>query len=44
MKGMIIPVITATTGKVPKGIKKNLEAIPGRHSINSLQNCVEHHL
>jgi hypothetical protein len=32
---MIIPVITGATGIVTKGLKKNLEAIPGKHSIDS---------
>ena len=34
MKCMIIPVITGATGI---GLKKNLEAIPGKYSIDSLQ-------
>jgi hypothetical protein len=34
---MIIPVITVATGIVTKSTKKNLEAIPGRHSIDSLK-------
>jgi hypothetical protein len=37
MKCMIIPVIIGATGIVTKGLKKNLEAIPGKHSIDSLQ-------
>ena len=37
MKCMIIPVITAATRIVTKGLKKNLEAIPGKHSIDALQ-------
>ena len=37
MKYMIIPVITAATGTVTKGVKKNLKAIPGKHSTDSLQ-------
>jgi hypothetical protein len=28
MEGVIIPVVTGATGVVPKGFKKNLEAIP----------------
>jgi hypothetical protein len=45
MKCKIIPVITGATGIVIKGLKKNLEAIPGKHSIDSLkrQLCFEHH-
>jgi hypothetical protein len=37
MKCMIIPVVIGATGIVTKALKKNLEAIPGRHSIDSLQ-------
>jgi hypothetical protein len=32
-----IPVITRATGIVTKSLKKNLEAIPGKHSTDSLQ-------
>jgi hypothetical protein len=34
---MIIPVVNGATRIVTKGLKKNLEAIPGKHSIDSLQ-------
>ena len=36
---------TGTTGIVTKGLKKNLEAMPGIHSIDSLQRqlYLEHH-
>jgi hypothetical protein len=34
---MIIRVITGATGGVTEGLKKKLEAIPGKHSIDSLQ-------
>jgi hypothetical protein len=37
IKFMIIAVITGATGIVTKGLKKNLEAIPGKYSIDSLQ-------
>jgi hypothetical protein len=37
MKCMIIPVVTGSNGIVTKGLKKNLEAIPGKHSMDSLQ-------
>jgi hypothetical protein len=37
MKYMIIPVVNGTTGIVTKSLKKHLEAIPGKHSIDSLQ-------
>jgi len=34
---MIIQVIILTTGRVTKYFKKNLETVPGKHSIDSLQ-------
>jgi hypothetical protein len=34
---MIIPVVIGATGIVTEGLKKNLEAILGKHSIDSLQ-------
>jgi hypothetical protein len=37
MKCMIIPVVIGATGLVTKGLQKNLEAIPGKRSIDSLQ-------
>jgi len=37
-KCMIIQVLTGATGIVRKGSKKVLKAIPGKHSIDSLQN------
>ena len=37
MKCVIIPVIIGSTGLVAKGVKKELEAVPGKHSIDSLQ-------
>jgi hypothetical protein len=33
----IIPVITGATGIVTRSLSKNLEAVPGKHSIVSLQ-------
>jgi len=33
----IIPVITGATGTVTRSLRKNLEAVPGKHSIDSLQ-------
>jgi len=33
---MILPVIIGATGIVAKGLKKDLEAIPGKPSIASL--------
>jgi len=37
LKFMIIPVITGATGIVTRSLRKNLEDIPGKHSIGSLQ-------
>jgi hypothetical protein len=34
---MIKPVVIGATGIVTRGLKKNLEAIPGNHSVESLQ-------
>jgi hypothetical protein len=34
---IVIPARIGTIGIVTKGLKKNLEAIPGQHSIDSLQ-------
>ena len=32
-----IPVIIGATGIVTRSLNKNLEAVPGKHSIDSLQ-------
>jgi len=37
LKCTIVPVITGTTGIVTRTLKKNLETMPGKHSIDSLQ-------
>jgi hypothetical protein len=37
MKCFVIAVIIGATGIVIKGLKKYLETIPGKHSIDSLQ-------
>jgi hypothetical protein len=37
MKCFVTPVIIGATGIVTKGLKKYLETIPGKHSIDSLQ-------
>jgi hypothetical protein len=37
MKCFVVPVIIGATGIVTKGLKKNLETIPGKHSIYSLE-------
>jgi hypothetical protein len=38
LKWMIIPIIIGATGIVTKSLRKNQEAIPGKHSIDPLQN------
>jgi len=35
---MIITAIIGSIGIVTRNLRKNLEAIPGRHSIDSLQS------
>ena len=37
LKCTIIPIIIGATGIVTRSLRKNLEAIPGKHSIDSLQ-------
>jgi hypothetical protein len=37
LKCTIIPVIIGATGIVTRSVRKNLEAVPGKHSIVSLQ-------
>jgi hypothetical protein len=37
LKCTIVPVIFGATGIVTKSLRKNLVAIPGKHSIDSLQ-------
>jgi hypothetical protein len=37
MKCFVIPVIIGATGIITKGLKKYLETIPGKHSVDSLQ-------
>jgi hypothetical protein len=39
MRCVIIPAVTGATGMVTKDLKKNLEAAPGKHSIDSLQKA-----
>jgi len=36
LKRTIMPVITGTTGIVTRSLRKYLEAVPGKHSIDSL--------
>jgi hypothetical protein len=37
LKCTIIPVIIGASGIVTRSVRKNLEAVPGKHSIDSLQ-------
>jgi len=37
LKCMIVPVMTGATGIVTRSLRKNLEAVLGKHSIDSLQ-------
>jgi hypothetical protein len=37
LKCTIIPVITGAPGIVTRSLRKNLEAVPGKHSTDSLQ-------
>jgi hypothetical protein len=37
LKCTIIPIVIGATGIVTRSLKKNLEAVPGKHSIDSLQ-------
>jgi len=37
LKCAIIPIINGATGIVTRSFRKNLEAVPGKHSIDSLQ-------
>jgi hypothetical protein len=41
MKCLVIPVAIGATGIVIKGLKKYLETIPGKHSVDSLQKTAE---
>jgi len=36
LKCKIIPVISGATGILTRSLRKNLEAVPGKHSIDSL--------
>jgi hypothetical protein len=37
LKCVIIPVIIGAIGVVTRSLRKNLKAVPGKHSIDSLQ-------
>jgi hypothetical protein len=45
LKCTIIPVIIGATGIVTRSLRRGLEAVPGKHSIDSLQKqlYLEHH-
>ena len=38
LKCTIVPVIIGATGIVKRSLRKNFETVPGKHSIDSLQN------
>jgi hypothetical protein len=40
IKCVIMLVIFGATGMVTKDVKKNVESVPGRHSLESLQMVV----
>ena len=40
LKCTIIPVIIGATGIVRRSLRKNLEDIPGKHSIDSLHEAL----
>jgi len=42
LKCTIIPVITGATGIVTRSLKKNLEAVPGKHSIDEMSIITKH--
>jgi hypothetical protein len=37
LKCTIIPIVIEATGIIMRSLRKNLEAVPGKHSIDSLQ-------
>jgi len=37
LKCTVVPVIIGATGMVTRSLRKNLEAVPGKHSIDSVQ-------
>jgi len=37
LKCTIIPIIIGATGIATRSVRKNLEAVPGKHSVDSLQ-------
>jgi hypothetical protein len=37
IKFMVIPVVTGATGMVTRNLRKTVETIPGKHSVDQLQ-------
>jgi len=37
LKCTIVPVIIGATGIITRSLRKNLETVPGKHSIDSIQ-------
>jgi len=37
LKSTIVPVIIGTTGIVTRSLRENLEAVTGKHSLDSIQ-------
>ena len=37
LKCTVVPVIIGATGTVTRSLRKGLEAVPGKHSIDSVQ-------
>jgi hypothetical protein len=37
LKFTILPIVIGATGIATRSLKKNLEGVPGKHSIDSLQ-------
>jgi hypothetical protein len=44
LKCTIIPIVTGATGIVTRSLKNSLEAVPGKHSIDSLQKTAISHI
>jgi hypothetical protein len=41
LKCTIKPIVIGTTGKETRSLRKNLEAVPGKYSIDSLQKTAK---
>jgi len=44
LKCTLMPVVIGATGIVTRSLRKNLEALPGKHSIDSLQKTTILHV